>query len=269
MVAIWPDGMEWPVPNTSAESLEDVSKKTNQVWRGMKGDTPVIAHWVNHKHKGKWLRIFMLKSNGKEEQVTQLKFPEEKEREALEFITTLAQEFASKAIDKAALEAKKADWITQNAKVCGTAAGGVNAKTKATAAKSTAKAKAKAASLKSKPAARAKDDADEARDQEEEEDEEQEEGDEEEEEEEADVDDEEEEANFAKKPAGAPQMKRPAASASRAGISSAGGAASRAQRKGDESPAASASATPMNSPDVDASAPVRRVYRPDPLPADF
>ena len=58
LVATWPDGYKWPVPNTTADMQPDEAKKVDKIlWKSVdpRSGQPVQVIEISHAERGVWI----------------------------------------------------------------------------------------------------------------------------------------------------------------------------------------------------------------------
>ncbi len=113
LVASWSDGLEWQIPNTasgqSAVAKTESKPGRCQVYKGTTSDgVAVIAKHVSHRNKGDWYQVLAGR-----QQVLQVgpAFDAAYWSEAGQFVSDIAEKYATGSVTKEQMQQAKADWL--------------------------------------------------------------------------------------------------------------------------------------------------------------
>ncbi|CAK0866771.1 unnamed protein product [Prorocentrum cordatum] len=113
LVAKWPDGYKWCIPNTSADMQEKPVDKTNCIlWRGTdpRSQKPLQAIEISHANKGKWFAIRAQPDT----QVWQIQGYGEHNRQAvLKLVLEAAEKYSKQEWEKEHMEKAKQELLKE------------------------------------------------------------------------------------------------------------------------------------------------------------
>ena len=113
LVATWPDGYKWPVPNATADMQPDEAKKVDKIlWKSVdpRSGQPVQVIEISHAERGVWIatriqpKIQLMQIQG---------YGDHNSDKAKKFMIMAAQKFVAQEWEKDNMEAAKAELMKE------------------------------------------------------------------------------------------------------------------------------------------------------------